>query len=68
MRQVDKDGSGEIGFKEFLAILQPKEAPAGKSGIDKIIHLQEVKNVRMSPTSTHSCTRLSLTRLTFWTL
>lgn len=42
---MDKDGSGEIGFKEFLAILQPKGVVAGKSAIDKIVHLQDVKKV-----------------------
>lgn len=42
---MDKDGSGEIGFHEFLAILQPKGATAGKSAIDKITHLQDVKKV-----------------------
>lgn len=45
MRQVDKDGSGEIGFKEFLAILQPKGEVTGKSAVDKIVHLQDVKKV-----------------------
>jgi len=45
VRQVDKDGSGEIGFHEFLAILKPKEEAAGKCAIDKIVHLQDVKNV-----------------------
>lgn len=48
MRQVDKDGSGEIGFKEFLAILQPTGGGAGKSAIDKIVHLQDVKKVRLT--------------------
>lgn len=48
VRQVDKDGSGEIGFKEFLAILQPKGVGAGKSAIDKIVHLQDVKKVNGS--------------------
>ncbi|CAM9499456.1 unnamed protein product, partial [Scytosiphon promiscuus] len=46
VRQVDRDGSGEIGFKEFLAIFQPKGETAAKSAVDKIVHLQEVKKAR----------------------
>ncbi|CAM9388486.1 unnamed protein product [Ectocarpus sp. 12 AP-2014] len=52
VRQVDKDGSGEIGFHEFLAILQPKGATAGKSAIDKITHLQDVKKAHGSDMET----------------
>ncbi|CBJ48584.1 n/a [Ectocarpus siliculosus] len=52
VRQVDKDGSGEIGFHEFLAILQPKGATAGKSAIDKITHLQDVKKAHGSDMQT----------------
>eukprot|EP00903_Cladosiphon_okamuranus_P020045 g18412.t1 len=52
VRQVDKDGSGEIGFKEFLAILRPKGSSAGKSAIDKIVHLQDVKRAHGSDMQT----------------
>ncbi|CAM9410347.1 unnamed protein product [Ectocarpus sp. 13 AM-2016] len=52
VRQVDKDGSGEIGFHEFLAILQPKGATAGKSAIDKITHLQDVRKAHGSDMQT----------------
>ena len=27
IRTVDKDGSGEIGFEEFLKVMQPKKEP-----------------------------------------
>lgn len=61
MRHVDKDGSGEIGFNEFLAILQPREAAAGAgsekskmataNAVNKIVRLQQVKKVGRAPDS-----------------
>ena len=45
VREVDRDGSGEIGFNEFLAILQPNRKDAVKGTIAKVIALQEVKKV-----------------------
>ena len=45
---MDRDGSGEIGFQEFLSILQPNRKGAAKGTVDKIISLQEVKKVYAS--------------------
>lgn len=45
---MDKDGSGEIGFEEFLAILHPKVvATGGCAKSNKIFELQAVQKVKL---------------------
>lgn len=34
VKQVDKDGSGEIGFQEFLSILQPRTSNASRAAAE----------------------------------